>query len=323
MISIPMLATSFPLRLPNPLAVMVAAGLINVLSLSSQSIGQERATKSIEPVGEIETVHQGFAFTEGPTWDPRGNLYFSDIPNATIHRLEQGDKLSAFTTDSKHTNGIMIASDGRMLACQMDGQVVAYDVNSGKETVLADTYNGNRFNAPNDLVIDTEGGIYFTDPLFRAPEPLPQGIQAVYYIAASGKVSRVTNQIAAPNGIGLSPDGKHLYVIPSQQSEMLVYDVTGPGQLTNGRTLCRVTQPAGKDGTGGDGMTVDVEGNLYITTNLGVEIFSPQGEKLGLVQFPEQPANVTFGGPKRTTMYVTARTGLYRVEMPIAGLKPN
>ncbi len=142
------------------------------------------AKKMIQPTGEVEMVHKGFAFTEGPAWDPRGVLYFSDIPNTTIHRLSDDDKLTTFTADSKHTNGIMLAADGRMLACQMDGQVVSYDVDSGKVTVLADSYQGKRFNAPNDLVIDSSGGIYFTDPLFRAPEPLPQGVQAVYYISA-------------------------------------------------------------------------------------------------------------------------------------------
>jgi gluconolactonase len=250
-------------------------------------------------------------------------LYFTDIPKMTIHRLDNGDELSAFTTDSRHANGIMVASDGRMLACQMDGQVVSYDVQSGQTTVLADSYQGKRFNAPNDLVIDRSGGIYFTDPMFRAPQPLPQGVQSVYYISAGGDVSRVTGDIAAPNGIGLSPDGKRLYVIPSRQAEMLVYDVDGPGKLSGGRTLCRLKQPPGKDNTGGDGMTVDVQGNLYVTTNLGVEIFSPDGVHRGLVTFPEQPANVTLGGADRKTMYVTARTGLYRVNMPIAGLKPN
>jgi gluconolactonase len=268
-------------------------------------------------------VHAGFAFTEGPAWDSNGTLYFTDIPNATIHTLSADDELGALTKDSKHANGLLVVADGRMLACQMDGQVVAYDLASKKSTVLADSYEGKRFNAPNDLILDREGGIYFTDPLFRAPEPLPQGMQAVYYIAPAGEVTRVTEAIAAPNGIGLSPDGKLLYVIPSRQAEMLVYDVDGPGELSNGRTFCRLRQPEGKDNTGGDGMAVDREGNLYITTNLGVEIFSPAGKSVGLVTFPQQPANVTFGGSKGTTMYVTARTGLYRVEMPIAGLKPN
>lgn len=278
----------------------------------------------ILPLGEVETVQEGYMFTEGPAWEPTsGNLYFSDIPNTAIHRLSVDGELTKFTGDSKHTNGIFFAADGRMLACQMDGQVVSYDISTGQAKVLADKYDGKRFNAPNDLVIDMVGGIYFTDPLFRAPEPLPQGIQAVYYIAADGTVTRATEHIAAPNGIGLSPDGKRLYVIPSQQAEMLVYDVDGPGKLTAGRTLCRVKQPEGQDSTGGDGMAMDVEGNLYITTHLGVEIVSPEGQHRGLVPFPQQPANVTFAGPDRKTMYVTARTGLYRVAMPIAGLKPN
>jgi gluconolactonase len=300
----------------------ITLGIMATVWLAASAAGQQSATM-IEPVGEVETVHKEFAFTEGPAWDPRGRLYFTDIPNATIHVLGDGDELSKFTSDSKHTNGLMVAADGRMLACQMDGQVVAYDVASGKSKVLASSYQGKRFNAPNDLVIDTSGGVYFTDPLFRAPQPLPQGVQAVYYVSSSGEVSRVTEDIAAPNGIGLSPDGKQLYVCPSRQAEMLVYDVDGPGKLSAGRTLCRLKQPAGKDNTGGDGMALDVEGNLYITTNLGVEIFSPQGQHRGLVTFPEQPANVTLGGADGKTMYVTARTGLYRVRMPIAGLKPN
>ena len=172
-------------------------------------------------------------------------------------------------------------------------------------------------------MIDRHGGIYFTDPLFRAPQPLPQKVQTVYYVTTDGAVSRVTEDIAAPNGIGLSPDGKRLYLIPSRQAEMLVYDVDGPGKISAGRTLCRLKQPEAKDNTGGDGMTVDVQGNLYITSHLGVQIFNSEGEFRGLVEFPQQPANVTFGGVDRKTMYVTARTGLYRVAMPIAGLEPN
>jgi len=278
----------------------------------------------IEPLGKVEVVKTDFAFTEGPAWSKDGSLFFTDIPNSTIHILfEHRNTLGTFTRESGHANGILIDADGRLLVCQMDGRVVQYDQKTAKYNVLADGYGGKRFNAPNDLIIDEAGGIYFTDPLFRAPEPLPQGLQAVYYIAPTGKVSRLTGNLAAPNGIGLSPDGKRLYVIPSRQAEMLVYDVKGPGKISNGRTLCRLKQPPGKDNTGGDGMAVDVKGNLYITTHLGVEIFSDSGKHLGLVTFPQQPANVTFGGADRKTMYVTARTGLYRVDMPIAGLEPN
>lgn len=302
----------------RPLRLLPALYLASLLIGPVASMAQE-----IKPTGKVETIQEEFTFTEGPTWDPRGTLYFTDIPNTTIHRIAGDRVVSAFTTESGHANGLMVIADGRMLACQMDGQVVAYDVASGATTVLASEYEGKRFNAPNDLVIDQSGGIYFTDPLFRAPQPLPQGIQTVYYISTSGEVSRVTDHIAAPNGIGLSPDGKKLYVIPSQQEEMLVYNVDGPGKLSGGKTLCRLKQPEGKTGTGGDGMAVDVDGNLYITTHLGVQIFSGDGEPRGLVTFPKQPANVTFADKDRKTMYVTAREGLYRVRMPIAGLPPN
>ncbi len=282
------------------------------------------AAEPIEPSGPVEIISGEFAFTEGPAWNPSSkSLYFSDIPNASIHQLTESKKIEIFTSDSKHTNGMVVAADGRLLACQMDGQVVSYNPQTRDATVIAGAYDGKRFNAPNDLVIDSVGGIYFTDPLFRAPTPLPQTVQAVYYVTPAGKVTRVTDDIAAPNGIGLSPDDKSLYVIPSQQAEMLVYDVQAAGQLGDGRTLCTLAQPEGETKTGGDGMAVDVQGNLYITTHLGVQIFSPTGEARGLVKFPEQPANVTFGGSELKTMYVTARTGLYQVEMPISGLASN
>ena len=138
--------------------------LVSLIFVSSVAISQDK----IQPTGSVQLVKDGFAFTEGPAWDPKSSvMYWTDIPNATIHQ-QKADQISAFTKDSKHANGIMIAADGRMLVCQMDGQVVAYDSATKKSTVLAAEYKGKRFNAPNDLVIDKSGGIYFTDPLFRA-----------------------------------------------------------------------------------------------------------------------------------------------------------
>ena len=312
------------LELRHAMVLMISAILFAICVCGVSLAQEESDAAAILPVGEVEEVKAGFTFTEGPAWSPHGALFFTDIPNAKIHQLfEHRNTVGTFTSDSGHANGVLVDASGRMLVCQMDGRVVEYDTKTAQYKILADNYEGKRFNAPNDLIVDKSGGIYFTDPLFRAPQPLPQGIQAVYYIHPDGTVNRLTDNIPAPNGIGLSPDGKRLYVIPSRQAEMLVYDVKEPGKVVNGRTFCRLKQPPGKDNTGGDGMVIDVKGNLYITTNLGVEIFSPAGKHLGLVTFPQQPANVTFGGAERKTMYVTARTGLYRVEMPIAGLKPN
>lgn len=300
-----------------------------VLCLSAVVIGQAQTTAQqttaqqtrIRPTGKVELVKDGFAFTEGPAWEPKSqSLFFSDIPASAIHRLAADGTITTFTSKSKHTNGILITRDGRMLGCQMDGQVVRYDLQTAAATTLASRFGSKRFNAPNDLTVDEQGGIYFTDPLFRAPTPLPQKLQAVYYIAPDGTVTRVTKNLAAPNGIGLSPDGKQLYVCPSQQSTMLVYDVISPGKLSDPKTFCKLEQPEGQSKTGADGITLDMQGNVYITSHIGVQIFSPDGKPLGVVAFPQQPANVCFGGADWKTMYVTARTGLYRVEMPIPGL---
>lgn len=294
-----------------------------LLTLFTASMLRAQTATKIAPAGPIKTLKSGFDFVEGPAWDPRGQLYFTNIPANEIHRVDADGNVSLFTDQSDKTNGLMVATDGRLLGCQMDGRVVWYDVASGDVNVIAEQYDGKRFNAPNDLVIDKVGGIYFTDPHYNAPQPLPQGVRAVYYIAADKSVTRLTGELPAPNGIALSPDGSKLYIAPSESESMLVFDVLGPGKIANQRVFCKLTQPEGKSNTGGDGMTVDVEGNLYFTTNLGVEIFSPAGESIGLVRFPEQPANVTLSGPERKTMVATARTTVYTVEMPIAGLAPN
>ncbi|MEM6689338.1 MAG: SMP-30/gluconolactonase/LRE family protein [Planctomycetota bacterium] len=274
---------------------------------------------AITPEGDIEKVASGFAFTEGPAFDPSSGLtYFTDIPNTTIHTLDGDGNVGVLTKDSKHANGLMVR-DGKLFACEMDGQLVSYDLKTGKRSVLAEQHEGARFNACNDMVLDAFGGIYFTDPLFRAPLPLPQGAQAVYYLSSSGDVKRLTGDLPAPNGIALSPDGKTLYVAPSKSSTMLACQVQGPGNIGEPQPFVDVQQPEGKSNTGGDGMTVDVEGNLYFTTHRGVEIVSPDGKSLSVIEFPQQPANVTFVGADRKTLLVTARTSLYQVRMPIAG----
>ena len=287
---------------------------------SISTYAQDATSETMKPLGEVTKVHGGFAFTEGPARDPDGGYFFTDIPNQTIHHVDADGKLTVFTKDSKFANGLMVAADGRLLACQMAGQLVAYDRETGDSKVLANAFDGVRMNAPNDMVIDTDGGIYFTDPRYRAPEPWPQGIEAVYYVTRHGTVSRVTDALPAPNGIGLSPDGKQLYVATSAGADMMVYDVAEPGKLSEGKVLCTITQPGRESGNGSDGITLDVDGNLYFTTKMGIEIVSPAGKSLRIVPIPEHPANVTFAGKDRKTMVVTARTSVYEVKMPIAGL---
>lgn len=274
----------------------------------------------VGPTGPVVEVQKGFQFTEGPASDDQGNLYFTDIPAEKILKLDPAGALSTFSDKSGHANGLMYNPGTKELfACEMDGQVVALALDGGKRRVLAGKYNDNRFNAPNDLVLDQAGGVYFTDPSFRAPKPQPQDKLGVYYAAADGKVTRLVDSLPNPNGVILSPDEKTLYVVPTGQAEMMAYPVTAPGQLGEGKVFCTLKQPDGVQNTGGDGLSVDTKGNLYITSRLGVQVFDPAGKLLGVIELPQQPANVTFGGPEGKTLYATARTSLYAVPLETKG----
>jgi gluconolactonase len=277
----------------------------------------------IGPVGPVEKVHTGFGFCEGPASDGHGNLYFTDIPNERIHKLDAAGKLSVFREKTNHANGLMVNAKGEIVACEMgSGQVAAYSPDGKERRVLAAEYKGKRFNAPNDLVIDRTGGIYFTDPEYSAPKPFPQVIRTIYYLAPDGTVTRLVDKdLPNPNGIILSPDEKTLYLIPTGSAEMIAYPVLSTGKIGEGKVFCSLKQPKGATNTGGDGLCVDTKGNLYITSWLGVQIFDPSGKHLGTIAVPEYCANCDFGGPDMKTLYVTASKSLYAVKMEATGYR--
>ncbi len=301
--------------------------LCAVLSMHSVAIlrAQESELLRLPGAGTVQKLAGDFKFTEGPAYDGSKFLYFTDIPNDRIWRLDvsglpqKKGALEVFLENAQSCNGLMLDGSGTLIGCQMKGKVVAWDVASKQSRILTERYNDKPYNACNDLVIDQQGGIYFTDPRFGAPEPWPQGVEAFYYRSPQGKVTRLGENLIAPNGILLSPDEKTLYIVPSMQKEIMAYDVVSPGVLSKGRVLFEIQQPKGKTESGGDGLSVDVEGNLYVTTDLGVQCVSPEGKLLGIIAFPEQPANCAFGGPDGKILFATCRTGLYAVPMPMAG----
>jgi gluconolactonase len=303
-----------------PRCSLTALFLVSALAgILSPVRGEEPgAIKGLGPVGPVKKLHTGFAFTEGPAADKDGNLYFSDIPNEKIHKVDLNGKLSVFREKSNHANGLMFNGKGDLVACEMDGQVVALSPD-GKRRPVAEKYEGKRFNAPNDLVVDQAGGVYFTDPAFRAPTPLPQGKTAVYYVDAEGKITRLLDHLPNPNGVLLSPDEKTLYVIPTGQPDMMAYPVESPGKIGKGRVFCTLQAAEGKKAGGGDGAAIDAKGNLYIAASNGLQVFSPAGKFLGTIKLPEQPANAKFGGKDFKTLYVTARTSLYAIPMEVEG----
>ena len=289
------------------------------LALLVHSLSAAEKIPGIGPAGEVKKVHGNFQFTEGPATDREGNLYFSDVAGDKLYKIDASGTLSTILDPSHNTNGLMLNAVGNIVACEMAGRLIEVNPKTKEVKSLADGYEGKRFNAPNDLVIDRDGGVYFTDPHFRAPMPLPQGVKAFYYRATDGKVTRLGVVEAAPNGVILSPDEKTLYVIPSQQAEMLAYPVEGPGKIGAQRTFCTLKQASGKTNGGGDGLTIDSKGNVYVTSALGIQVFNSQGNLLGILEFPEQPANCTFGGKDLKTLYATARTSVYSVPMEATG----
>jgi gluconolactonase len=293
---------------------------IAALGLSGLMVVTAMAADEIKPLGPVKKISGDFKFTEGPAADAQGNVYFTDIPNERIHKIDLEGKITVFREKSNKANGLMVNKKGEIVGCEMEGQVVAYSADGKSRRVIVGQYNGVRFNSTNDLVIDKTGGIYFTDPEYNAPKPWPQTIRTIYYVDATGKVSRLIDKdLPNPNGIILSPDEKTLYVIPSSSSKMLVYPVLAPGKIGEGKVFCELAQRKGQNNGGGDGLAIDVKGNLYITTGLGVQIFSPEGKALGIIEVPEGPANCDFGGKDLKTLFITAKTSVYSVEMPIAG----
>lgn len=296
--------------------------IVAVLAVSGSASAQQAGKiAGVGPAGPVELVQDGFRFLEGPAWDGKETLYFTDVAGNTLYKLDDSGKATAFLEKQGTLNGLMVNAHGTLFACAMEGRLISIAPNMKRVTVLAAEYGGKRFNAPNDLVLDRSGGIYFTDPHFRAPMPLPQGKTAVYYRDAQGKVARLIDDLQAPNGVILSTDEKTLYVIPSLQKEMMAYPVESPGKLGEGRVFCTLKQREGATGAGrgGDGLTIDTDGNLYIASQFGLEVFDKDGKALGIIEFPQQPSNATFGGPDGKTLFVTARTGLYRVRMEAAG----
>ena len=287
----------------------VGVGIVLLLLLGDKVAAQGLADLVAE--GATLTKLAGdFRFTEGPAVDKAGNLYFSDIPNQRIHKWSVDGKLSTVREMSGGANGLYFASNGDLYACEGTARRVTSMAPDGTVTVMASSFAGKKLNSPNDLWIDKKGGVYFTDPRYGNMENIEQDGFHVYYISAEGKkVTRVVNDMVKPNGIIGTADNKTLYIADSGGRKIYAYQIKKPGIIGGRRTICD---------QGSDGMTLDSEGNIYITT-AAVQIYSPRGEKLGTIAGPEGPANVCFGGPGRNTLFITARTSLYSIKMKVHG----
>jgi gluconolactonase len=274
---------------------------------------------------KVEKLAGGFSFTEGPAADAAGDVFFTDIPNNRIHKWSLDGKRSTFREDSGGANGLFFDKDGNMLACEGGRRQLVSIGADGKVTVLADKYKGKRFNSLNDLWIDPKGGVYFTDPRYGNRDNMEMDGEHVYYISADRKkVIRVIDDMVKPNGVIGTPDGKLLYVTDHGGDKTFVYNVNADGTLANKKLFAA---------EGSDGMTIDDEGNIYLTvmgsktlsdydTGLNpVAVYNSAGVKIETIGIPERPSNVCFGGKDGKTLFITAQKSLYSVRMRVSGVK--
>jgi len=293
-------------------AVLLALALGPGLSSPAAELGV------LAPGAKVEKLAGDFAFTEGPTCDARGNLFFTDQPNDRILKWSADGKLSVFLQPAGRANGMYFDAAGRLVACADEKNELWSIGPEGAATTLWKGYGGRPLNGPNDVWVHPGGGLYFTDPFYKRPwwthDAMPQDGQHVYYLAPGGQtLLRVTDDLVQPNGIIGAPDGRTLYVADIGAKKTWRYDVQPDGRLAGKTLVCE---------HGSDGMTLDDEGHLYLTGD-GVRVFDRAGREVEHIQVPEPwTANVSFCGADRRTLFITASKGLYAVRTRTKGASP-
>jgi gluconolactonase len=311
---------------------MIWTPLLTVFCLLLSASAQNARAFKLEPLSpkfwdlvdrdaKLQTVATGFGFTEGPMWDPAGFLYVSDETINKIFRVYPNGKKEEVialgdpdgnTFDRRH----------RLIDCASVLRAIIEVTPDGKYKILADRYEGKKLNSPNDVIVGLDGAIYFTDPTLDlvAGEKQELPFQGVFRLDESGNLRLLTKDLIQPNGLAFSPDGKHFYVDDDEKRNIRVYDAAPDGTLSNGRVFGE--EPGGKDDGVPDGIKVDKSGNLFVTGPKGIWVWDANGNHLGTIVLPEQPANLTWGEKDYRTLYITATTSVYRLAMKTQGYVP-
>ena len=305
---------------------------MTVLGLLLTASAQNPRSFALEPLSpkfwdivdhqaKLETVATGFGFTEGPMWDAAGFLYVSDETVNKIFRVyPNGKKEEVIALGDP--DGNTFDRQHRLIDCASVLRAIIAVTADGKYKILADHYDGKKFNSPNDVIVGPDGALYFTDPTLDlvAGEKQEIPFQGVYRLDDAGNVRLLTKDLTQPNGLAFSPDGKHFYIDDSEKRNIRVYDLASDGALNNGRIFGE--EPGGKHDGVPDGMKVDKSGNLFVTGPKGIWVWDAFGNHLGTIAMPEQPANLTWGDQDYRTLYITATTSVYRLEMKTQGFVP-
>ena len=275
----------------------------------------------VDHTAKLSVVGTGFGFTEGPVWDEAGFLYVSDETINKIFRLyPDGKKEEVIALGDP--DGNTFDRQHRLIDCASVLRAIIEVTSDGKYKILADHYDGKKLNSPNDVIVGPDGALYFTDPTLDlvAGEKQEIPFQGVYRLDAQGGLKLLTKDLTQPNGLAFSPDRRHFYVDDSEKRNIRVYDVAADGSLTNGRIFGE--EPGGKGDGVPDGIKVDKSGNLFVTGPKGIWVWDAKGNHLGTIVMPEQPANLNWGDKDYRTLYITATTSVYRLEMKTQGFMP-
>jgi len=306
-----------PLRYPLQLNFKLGIALVILLIFQNKSFAQDRLQTLIASGAKLEKLAGDFSFTEGPACDQEGNIFFTDQPNNRIMKWSTENKLSLFGENYGRANGMYFDRKGNLITCSDEKNELWSIAPSGKATVLIKDFEGKRLNGPNDLWIAPNGGIYLTDPYYKRPwwdhQTMEQDGQHVYYLApGASKLKKLITDFKQPNGIIGTPDGKHLYIADIGDNKTWRYSINEDGTLSDKKLFA---------GLGSDGMTIDNEGNIYLTGK-GVTIFNPEGVLIENIPIEENwTANVCFGGKDRHLLFITASKSVYGIKMRTKGVQ--
>ena len=289
--------------------------VVLLLLLACATPARAQLEEILEPGTQVEKVLSGFQFTDGPVFSRLGYLLFSDIPRNRILKYISGEPLQVFRENSNGANGLTFDHQGRLLACEGGAGRVTRTEKDGSITVLAHKFDGKALNAPNDIVYCIDGNTYFTDLRRRnaPPDPAKVEFSAVYQVTRQGELRLATREPRGPNGVALSANQQILYVADYLGEKLWAYDLAPDGSLLRGRVMAEVPG-------GGDGLKTDAGGNIYVADGEGVLVFNSSGRRLGMIRTSESPSNLAWGDNYRT-LYITARTSVYKVRLKVNGTR--
>lgn len=314
----------------NPTLLLILALGPVPAAFALQSAGTTPAIAGVVAAGTpIELIREGFKGTEGPLGLPDGSLLFTETQDQRITRIAPDGSVSSFLDNSNGANGLGFAPNGDLVAVQVADTRVGVVHPPERARSLVERFEGRRFGRPNDLVVDRRGTVYFTDSGANAAQAGAAAADtdavappAVYRISPAGALQRIAADIERPNGIQLSPDEKVLYVANTWGEHVLAYDIADDGSIGPRRNFARLAGYRKTDtgySSGADGLAVDAQGRVYVASTVGVQVFGPKGEALGVIELPKPPQNLAFAGADKRTLYVVGRGAAYRIATLAAG----